>query len=88
MGKRRLTRQPSGKGKQRPRFHWKTWVYLGVIALALVGLVAYMIMQAPGATAKVGQTAPDFTLSLLNGQKITLSSLRGRPVLVDFWSSA
>jgi len=53
----------------------------------LVGLVAYMIMQAPGATAKVGQTAPDFTLNLFNGQKITLSSLRGRPVLVDFWSS-
>jgi cytochrome oxidase Cu insertion factor (SCO1/SenC/PrrC family) len=87
MGKRRLTRQPSGKGKQRAQFHWKTGVYLGVIALALVGLVAYMIMQAPGATAKVGQTAPDFTLNLFNGQKITLSSLRGRPVLVDFWSS-
>ena len=87
MGKRRLTRQPSGKGKQRDQFHWKTWVYLGVIALALGGIVAYMIVQAPGAKARVGQPAPDFTLTLLNGQKITLSSLKGRPVLLDFWSA-
>ena len=31
--------------------------------------------------------APDFTLDQLNGQKISLASLRGRPVLVDFWGS-
>jgi len=26
-------------------------------------------------------------LRLLNGQSVTLSSLRGRPVLVNFWHS-
>jgi len=88
MGKkRRLARQPTEKGKRPARFHLKTWVYLGVLAVALGGIVAYMIMQAPRATAKVGRAVPDFTLTLLNGQKITLSSLKGRPVLVDFWSS-
>ncbi len=88
MGKkRRLARRSAGNGKRPARFHLKTWVYLGVIAVALAGIVAYMITQAPRATAKVGMTAPDFTLNLFNGQKITLSNLRGRPVLVDFWSS-
>ena len=87
MGKRRLTRGPSTKGKRSALSGWKTWVYLGVLALALGGIVAYMVMQGPGETARVGRPAPDFTLYQLNGQKVTLSSLRGRPVLVDFWGS-
>ena len=87
MGKRRLTRGPSVKVKRGAKTAWKTWVYLGILALALGGIVAYMVMQGPGAMAKVGRPAPDFTLYQLNGQKVTLSSLRGHPVLVDFWGS-
>jgi peroxiredoxin len=34
-----------------------------------------------------GKVAPDFTLKDPNGKKITLSSLRGNVVLVDFWAS-
>lgn len=34
-----------------------------------------------------GAVAPDFTLKGLDGQSITLSSLRGQYVLVDFWAS-
>ncbi len=37
---------------------------------------------------QVGQTAPDFTVpSIEEGKEITLSSLRGKYVLVDFWAS-
>lgn len=35
----------------------------------------------------VGQLAPDFTLPDVNGKPFTLSSLRGKYVLVDFWAS-
>ena len=87
MGKRRLARGSSVKEKQATWTAWKTWVYLGILAVALGGIVVFMVMQGPGQTAKVGKPAPDFTLYQLNGQKITLSSLRGRPVLVDFWGS-
>ncbi len=42
--------------------------------------------------AKEGRTpfpasAPDFTLKTLDGQEMTLSKLRGRVVLLDFWAT-
>jgi peroxiredoxin len=49
--------------------------------------VAYLMMQAPGETARTGRPAPDFTLRLLNDDSVALSNLRGRPVLVNFWHS-
>lgn len=44
-----------------------------------------LLDKAP--TLAVGALAPDFTLADLHGQPVTLSSLRGRYVLVDFWAS-
>lgn len=35
----------------------------------------------------VGVEAPDFTLTDINGKPLTLSSLRGKYVLLDFWGS-
>ncbi|HLJ48561.1 MAG TPA: redoxin domain-containing protein [Bryobacteraceae bacterium] len=34
-----------------------------------------------------GRPAMDFTLKNLNGEKVTLSDLRGQVVLIDFWAS-
>lgn len=34
-----------------------------------------------------GRPAPDFTFSSLSGQRVTLSQLRGKVVLVDFWAT-
>ena len=34
-----------------------------------------------------GITAPDFTLNDINGKPLTLSSLRGKYVILDFWGS-
>ncbi len=35
----------------------------------------------------LGFRAPDFELEDLNGQKVQLSDLRGKPVLLNFWAS-
>jgi peroxiredoxin len=35
----------------------------------------------------VGVAAPDFTLLNLDGQPVSLSEWRGRPVLINFWAS-
>ena len=34
-----------------------------------------------------GQMAPDFTLKDLQGNDLSLSSLRGKYVVLDFWGS-
>nr|BAL59988.1 alkyl hydroperoxide reductase/thiol specific antioxidant/Mal allergen [Candidatus Acetothermum autotrophicum] len=35
----------------------------------------------------LGYLAPDFTLQDLNGQSVSLSSFRGKPVLLNFWAT-
>lgn len=37
--------------------------------------------------AKVGDEAPDFTVEMLDGSRITLSKLRGKVVLLNFWAT-
>jgi peroxiredoxin len=44
-------------------------------------------MESHAAPA-VGQSAPDFTLPSTSGEKVTLSSLRGKPVLLAFFPLA
>lgn len=36
---------------------------------------------------KQGQKAPDFTVEMVDGQKVTLSSLKGKVVLINFWAT-
>jgi peroxiredoxin len=40
-----------------------------------------------GNASWLGKTAPDFSLPDVNGKNISLSSLKGKYVLVDFWAS-
>jgi cytochrome c biogenesis protein CcmG, thiol:disulfide interchange protein DsbE len=88
MGKRRLTRPGSTKEKKRTRSRWITWAVIGGVLLVAGGVAVYLMSRSPGETAaRTGSAAPDFTLRLLNGQSLALSSLRGRPVLVNFWHS-
>ncbi len=43
--------------------------------------------SVPQSAARAAEPAPDFTLETLDGGELTLSSLRGKPVLVDFWAT-
>lgn len=42
---------------------------------------------APDAEKWVGKPAPDFTLPDVNGKQVSLSSFKGKYVLIDFWAS-
>ncbi len=55
-------------------------------ALALALLLASGCGSAESDT-EPRTPAPDFALPTLTGETIELSSLRGRPVLVDFWAT-
>ena len=39
------------------------------------------------AAVSVGQPLPDFKLERLGGGEVTLSSLRGKPIFLDFWAT-
>ncbi len=72
---------------------WTAAAY-GGLALAISLLIAVTLIPnvkkaaaGTSAAARVGAPAPDFTLQLLNGKSVTLSSLKGKPVVVNFWNS-
>ncbi|HUU81888.1 MAG TPA: carboxypeptidase regulatory-like domain-containing protein [Phycisphaerae bacterium] len=41
----------------------------------------------PGATVKVGDDAPPFELTTLDGRTLKLADLKGKTVLLDFWAT-
>jgi len=61
--------------------------------LVKAGLIITMLSLIGGATsctstgAEVGKQAPDFTLGTMAGREITLSELRGTPVVLNFWDT-
>lgn len=63
----------------------------GVLAgLLLVMLAGSCRVKAPVTSAQQVEqphSAPDFTLTDLQGQSVTLASLRGKVVMLDFWAT-
>ncbi|MFO0659143.1 MAG: TlpA disulfide reductase family protein [Polyangiaceae bacterium] len=65
---------------------------VGLLAAAILLVIALLPKLTIGQHPMVAKTAPDFTLDVvMNGApeqtKLTLSELRGHPVLLDFWAS-
>ena len=67
----------------------------GVAALLVAGFVALMawglLNKAPvtglSGVTRVQKPAPEFTLPLLGDGELSLSELRGRPLVINFWAS-
>jgi len=57
-------------------------ILLTVLAIALIGGLGTLWLAPAGITR-----APDITVTTLQGDKLSLTDLRGRPVLVTFWAS-
>jgi peroxiredoxin len=63
----------------------KNLLRYGLIALLLLLTFAWYRYRQPNFI--MGDTAPDFEVSLLNGEKARLSDLKGKYVLLQFWGS-
>ncbi|HLV46848.1 MAG TPA: TlpA disulfide reductase family protein [Flavobacterium sp.] len=57
------------------------------IILFFVALIIANGVYAQNEVLKIGQTAPEISLPTLNGNTVTLSSLKGKLVLIDFWAT-
>lgn len=55
--------------------------------LAAMTVQAQVTPDAAGYIVKVGDTAPDFEMTLTDGQQVKLSSLRGKVVMLQFTAS-
>lgn len=58
----------------------------GLMSILLMGLIIIACSSAAANEGpEVGKLAPDFRLSTLDGQTVSLSDYRGQPVLLNFW---
>ena len=63
-------------------------VFLMVAMVGIGGAAAQDILPvAKYKVIKLGELAPDFQLQDLNGRLVTLSELRGKVVLLNFWAT-
>jgi cytochrome c biogenesis protein CcmG/thiol:disulfide interchange protein DsbE len=73
--------------------HSARWVALGV-GVVVAGLAVVLALQVSDDERQsqprselLGKPAPAFTVETLDGQEVSLGSLRGRAVIVNFWNS-
>lgn len=57
--------------------------------IALVAVVAVLALALTGRKGgpSVGGDAPDFSVQMLDGETFTLSEMRGKVVVLDFWAT-
>lgn len=84
--------QPTAQGTRHATLYWRSML----IVVLLVGAAWIYVTRMPPAVVYLNQTAvaplvgriaPDFTLAATDGRTFTLSSLRGKPVVINFWAT-
>ena len=69
---------------------WRRFLPPLIAAALVASLGAALLQPARNATTGgplIGKPAPAVTLDSLDGAKVSLTSLRGRPVVLNFWAS-
>ena len=72
-----------GKGKKTVPLRWLKYVLPFLVAI----LIQYPTGCKREAPKEKRSLAPDFTLATVDGRIITVSQLRGKVVLLDFWAT-
>lgn len=77
----------SSQAADRPA--WKRWLMSGTLGVATMLMLVLLVIPRGEATASliVGQEAPEFDLESLSGERVRLSELQGKPLVVNFWAS-
>lgn len=65
-----------------------SWLVAAMVVVTLLGVgLRTPNGQKPAVRPEVGYLAPDFTLQDMDGNPVTLSSLTGKVVFLNFWAS-
>lgn len=68
----------------------KKGLYLCIFALFFVlhgAVIPDVVAASEAGSAAVGEKAANFTLNTVNGKKLNLADLRGKIVIVNFWTT-
>ncbi len=76
---------PAAKEQPKPRLHLG-WILAGVTLLLLLALLGWGLVRSAAGQVQQG-SAPDFSLAGFDGRTVTLSDLRGKVVVINFWAS-
>ena len=76
-------------------FSRKAYIALAAMAAMLICAPATVSAQSKSQEEEIaattlihtGDAAPDFTVEMVDGQKITLSQLKGKVVIINFWAT-
>lgn len=78
--------------RKRKKSNTSLWIMLVAIVAILVAL--FLLPSCGGSSSaaattrvEVGAPAPDFTVEMLDGTRVTLADLRGKVVLLTFWTT-
>ena len=63
------------------------WLLAWVGVIALLAVMALGLRRTQEGSITVGSAVPDFTLTTFDGGEITLSDLKGKVVVINFWAS-
>ena len=75
---------PAQSKPNRP--HWgRTLAWIGVSALLI--LLFFGLLRSQQGPIGIGKSAPDFELTSFDGAQYSLSNLKGKVVVVNFWAS-
>lgn len=72
---------------KKSKRYWMRLILL-LIMIGLIGFALYQVIETGKPNRpQVGDLAPDFQLTTLAGEQVSLKQLRGKAVVLNFWGS-
>ena len=75
----------SPKITHQSRFRWGWLIVLTIVVITVI--LGAQLSQQNRVQPRAGEPAPNFNLTTFDGEPISLESLRGKIVVVNFWAS-
>jgi cytochrome c biogenesis protein CcmG/thiol:disulfide interchange protein DsbE len=86
--RRKTMETPQASQTEEPRRRFSpALIATGAIALLVLGLLGYALIDQPGEPPQVGSQVPDFHLTSLDGNPMSMSTHQGEIVVLNFFAS-